>query len=321
MTDPHDAALREAAERRAERFEREGIRPGAQLRAAGLPNGGARRLSTKDVSAPSQLRASQQKRDGKSFIVVEGYYTVTDRLYDMWDWAGPYREGVRAGAGKRTTDAKPDVVYLTNHAGLALARTITDPPTLLLGYDSAGSTNEAWLNPTRPDVQMLAAGIEDGITTEQSFAFMIERGEWSPDFTEFWIEDYEIDRGDVSAVNYGANPYTSVTARSREILADLDHLPDGAARAALDLLQRRVDPNRRAMTPAEASVVSQVLGWLSAIDNIVDEGQETLAAFLNVPSPDPDEVDDMQANSTTRPAQKRADGGDVSIYEAMLAVD
>jgi hypothetical protein len=46
-------------------------------------------------------------------------------------------------------------------------------------------------------------------------------------------------RGDVSAVNYGANPYTSIAARSAELLRDLDRLPAGAARAALERLQAR----------------------------------------------------------------------------------
>jgi hypothetical protein len=83
--------------------------------------------------------------------------------------------------------------------------------------------------------------IDDKNVTEMSFAFMIEDGKWSPDFTEYRINAYDIDRGDVSAVNYGANPYTSVAARAREILADLDHLNPGAARAALERLQHRPD--------------------------------------------------------------------------------
>jgi hypothetical protein len=64
---------------------------------------------------------------------------------------------------------------------------------------------------------------------------------WSPDYTEYRIQEVDLDRGDVSAVNYGANPYTSIAARSREILDALDRLPAGAARAAMDRLTKRGD--------------------------------------------------------------------------------
>jgi HK97 family phage prohead protease len=243
MTDDHDDALREAGAKRAERFAREGVLDGGQVRSGiMLPNGAARRVSTKDQGAPSQLRAKKVDRDGKQFFQVEGYYTVYGQLYEMWDWAGPYSEGVRLGAGVTTTAAKPDVVFLTNHAGLAMARTVAEPfPSLELWSDETGGGDRAFLNPARQDVKDLVTAIDDGTITEQSFAFMIERGEWSPDFTEFWILEYNIDRGDVSAVNYGANPYTSIAARSREILDALDHLPAGAARAAIDRLQHRQD--------------------------------------------------------------------------------
>lgn len=232
--------IREAADKRRERFERDGGLTEAQQRSAALPNGAARRVSTKDQCAPSQLRAKKVDRDGKPFYQVEGYYTVYERGYEMWDWAGPYTEIVSAGAGEKTTAANPDVVYLVNHAGLAMART-TSAGTLELWSDEIGGGNRAFLNPQRQDVKDLVLGIDDKVVTEQSFAFMITLGQWSPDYTEFRINEYNIDRGDTSAVNYGANPYTSVAARSREILDALEHLPAGAARAALDRLNDRPD--------------------------------------------------------------------------------
>lgn len=257
MTDDHAAALREAGQKRAERFAREGAPTNGQVRGGiMLPNGAARRVSTKDQAAPSQLRAKKVDRDGKQFFQVEGYYTVYERGYEMWDWAGPYTEIVSLGAGEATTKANPDVVFLVNHAGLAMARTVSVPPTLELSSDETGGGNRAWLNPTRQDVKDLVAAVEDGTITEQSFAFMIVSGQWSPDYTEFRINEYDIDRGDTSAVNYGANPYTSVAARSREILDALDHLPAGAARAALDRLNHRTDlaEERKTPVPVGASI-------------------------------------------------------------------
>jgi ATP-dependent protease ClpP protease subunit/phage head maturation protease len=243
------AARREAAAKRAERFAREGLPVGGQVRGGiMLPNGAARRLSTKDLAAPAQLRAKMVERGGKTFYQVEGYFTVYERGYEMWDWAGPYTEIVTRGSGKRTIGSNPDVVFLVNHSGLAMARTVAD--TLELWDDATGGGDRAFLNPTRQDVKDLVAAIDDGTITEQSYAFMIESGEWSPDFTEFRINDYELDRGDVSAVNYGANPYTSVAARSREILDALEHLPAGAARVALDRLNHRADLGEQRKIPA-----------------------------------------------------------------------
>jgi HK97 family phage prohead protease len=248
MTDPHEDAVREAAAKRAERFEREGWLANGQVRGGVmLPNGAARWVSTKDQGAPAQLRAKKVEKDGKSFLQLEGYYTVYERGYEMWDWAGPYTEIVTLGAGEKTTAANPDVVYLVNHAGLAMARTVSG--TLDLWSDETGGGNRAWLNPQRQDVKDLVAAVDDKTITEQSFAFMITSGQWSPDYTEFRINEYDIDRGDTSAVNYGANPYTSVAARSREILDALEHLPAGAARAALDRLNHRPDLTEEQKTP------------------------------------------------------------------------
>jgi HK97 family phage prohead protease len=246
----------EAAAKRRAHFEAHGG-PGDQLRhAATLPNGGARRVSTRDLDAPSQLRAKKVDRDGKQFYEVTGYFTVYERGYEMWDWAGPYTEVVSAGAAEETIAAGPDVVFLVNHAGLAMARTVSG--TLELWSDDTGGGNRVFLNPTRQDVKDLVAAVEDGTITEQSFGFMITAGQWSPDYMEFRINSFDMDRGDTSAVNYGANPYTSVSARAREILDSLDQLPAGAARAALDRLQHRTDltdPSPEQMQQAEQAAM------------------------------------------------------------------
>jgi hypothetical protein len=59
----------------------------------------------------------------------------------------------------------------------------------------------------------------------------------------YTITEVDIDRGDVSAVNYGANPATSMSARAKQALDAIDHL-DGAplvaaaARATARLAER-----------------------------------------------------------------------------------
>jgi len=241
MTEP-SVQMRDAAERRAEAASSSSADMQSRLQ---VPGGAARMVDTAwlkrgDQPMPPRLRAKKVEKDGKPFYLVEGYYTVYERGYEMWDWAGPYTEIVSAGAGEKTTNANPDVVFLVNHRGLAMARTHV-AGTLELWSDETGGGDRAWLNPARSDVKDLVLNIEDGVTTEQSFAFMITSGQWSPDYMEYRINEYDIDRGDTSAVNYGANPYTSIAARSREILDALDQLPAGVARAALDRLNHRTD--------------------------------------------------------------------------------
>jgi len=113
--------------------------------------------------------------------------------------------------------------------------------TLDLGMVDDGLGSDAWLNPKRQDVSDLVVAVEDKNITEMSFAFMLDDGWWSEDFETFKISKVDLDRGDVSAVNYGANPYTSISARSREIFADLDQFPPGMARAVFQRLAARTD--------------------------------------------------------------------------------
>lgn len=190
---------------------------------------------------PAQLRAELVDYKGQQRYHVHGHASVVNTPYEMWDTFGPYMEVIDGDAFTRTLAAGPDVAFLVNHKGVTMARTTND--SLRLGMDSVGLAVEAWLNPKRQDVSDLVVAIQDRDVDEMSFAFMLPDGggQWSSDMQTFRITDLELDRGDVSAVNYGANPYTDVAARSREILADLDHLPAGAARAAVARLQQRSD--------------------------------------------------------------------------------
>jgi phage head maturation protease len=157
----------------------------------------------------------------------------------MWDWAGPYTEIVSESAADVTLKADPEVVWRLNHSGTPMARTTNGR--LELWADATGLGDRAWLNPKRADVEQLVTAIRDGDVTEQSFMFVIVSGQWSPDYTEYRINEFDLDRGDVGPVTYGANPFTSVAARSGQILAALPQLPVLAAREALSVLQHRSD--------------------------------------------------------------------------------
>ncbi len=93
-----------------------------------------------------------------------------------------------------------------------------------------------------------------------SFAFRIVRGEWSPDYTQYRILEVDLDRGDVSAVNYGANPNTSISARAKQAIAAVDELPAPYLRAlaarAGERLGDTAEPQAIEAPPASARSVS-----------------------------------------------------------------
>jgi HK97 family phage prohead protease len=208
--------LREAADKRAEAADKARSTDPDKLgrsfqRAA--PGGVVERWS---APMTVEMRAEEVTRNGKSFLLLSGMASVYERSYDMWDYYGPYTEVVSEGAGKVSLSGSPDVVNLANHRGNALARTISG--TLDLSEPGGGLLSEAYLNPKRQDAMDQYNAVEDGSMTEMSFAFRIAEGRWSPDYTEYRIDAYDIDRGDTSQVNFGANPETSVEARASRFL-------------------------------------------------------------------------------------------------------
>ena len=139
---------------------------------------------------------------------LAGWASVTERAYDM----GYYQETIKRGAFGKTLAETPDVQLLLNHEGLPLARTISG--TLRLTEDDRGLHVDADLNPEDPDVQRLAPKVQRGDIDQMSFAFRVVRQAWDDDYENREIAEVNIDRGDVSVVNQGANPATSFTMRS-----------------------------------------------------------------------------------------------------------
>lgn len=183
---------------------------------------------------PVQLEVRAGKKGGKC-RTIEGYASVVDEPYQMYDWYGEYTEVVREGAFARTLNADPQVQLLLNHGGLSMA--YTRAGTLRLAEDSTGLHMSADLNTDRSDVGDMLAAIEDGAVDEMSFAFRVTRQTWSPDYDQRDITEVDLHRGDVSVVNFGANPATSVGALRA---ADLARIDDDTARAMLAGLSRRL---------------------------------------------------------------------------------
>ena len=221
-----------AAARRASVVTR-ATEPG-QRRCAAAPGAGLERMVTRaDI-------ALRDKADS-STLEFDGYATVYERGYEMWDWYGPYTEIMSAGAGEDSLKTPNlDVPLVLQHMQLhRIARTTNG--SLLLNEDDNGlRTLAPELDPTDLDVQMIAPKLRSGLIDEMSFAFRITEGVWSPDYTEYRIKSYDIHRGDVAIVGFGANPFTSGGLRAESDLRSLlrDASDDEARSVLSELLQR-----------------------------------------------------------------------------------
>lgn len=156
-------------------------------------------------------------------LVLTGYASVFDKPYEVL--GGPpygWTERVDRGAFDETLAAKPDLHLLINHEGMPLARTKSG--TLRLATDSTGLHVEASLDPSDPDVQRLNPKMARGDMDEMSFAFRVKRDEWSNDDSQRLLTEVSLHKGDVSVVNFGANPATS--AQMNSVGAALDYLAD-----------------------------------------------------------------------------------------------
>ena len=174
---------------------------------------------------PFQDMEIREKPDGTGGTTLEfnGYASVTETPYEMHDMFGPYTEIVRRGAFTKTIADGCDTTFLMNHDGMTMARTKSG--TLRLSEDSTGLHANADLDATRADVQALRSGIARGDIDEMSFAFRTIRDTWSPDYDQRDMIELSLNKGDVSAVNYGANPATSGPGVSLRSLLQVD-LPD-----------------------------------------------------------------------------------------------
>jgi HK97 family phage prohead protease len=167
--------------------------------------------------------------DGSGLVRFEGHASVTESPYEMWDFFGPYSEVVSASAFDVTLQrAGLDVPFVLGHDQLRrMARTTNG--SLQLSMDDSGLLTRADLDPTDKDVEYILPKLRSGLIDEMSFAFRIVRGLWSPDYTEYRVEEVDIHRGDVAIVGFGANPSTDAGLRAE--VQD----PRTRARAALAL--------------------------------------------------------------------------------------
>ena len=179
-----------------------------------------RSSSSVDSRAAMSAKAVMEFRDADSGgLNFHGLASAYERGYVMHDIFGEYTEVVTAGAGALSlARADLDVPLVLQHDSMRrIARTSNG--TLTLRETDAGLEVEApSLDGEDADVAYIAPKIRSGLIDEMSFMFRIKRGTWSPDYTEYRIDEYDIHRGDVAIVGYGANPYTATELRTAPVV-------------------------------------------------------------------------------------------------------
>ena len=198
-----------AARERSQNVRQQSHRPPQRRNGADIASARA----TAPLTARLQVIRAAAAPEAAPVVTLEGVASAYEQPYEMWDAYGPYTEVVSAGAGEKTLKADPDVKYLFNHRGMPMASTRTDTLTLV-ETDNGLHTLANPLMTLATSVEVVLA-VEAGLINEMSFAFTITRGSWNADYTEYRIHEYNIDRGDVSPVTYGANPFTSIDTRSQ----------------------------------------------------------------------------------------------------------
>lgn len=294
----------------------------------------------RSLSTPFEARAASD-----SELRLTGYASVFNNPYPIFGGPkeGGFDETVDARAFEQTLRGKPDLHLLINHEGMPLARTKSG--TLNLSTDKHGLLVDASLDRQDPDVQRLERKMLRRDIDEMSFAFRTIRDEYrdyddnvvdyfDPAAVKRTLLEVSLDKGDVSVVNFGANPATS-TELQRALRA-LSSADDGmlaevrakgvnlaGAQRNIGRLLAREAQGKRALDPDDVNMLTQAMGWFTAIDSIVDgvvegdpelqgvdlatliasvdtivdEAQEAIAAYLGVPTPDPDDADGDEPRS------------------------
>ncbi len=231
--DVYAAAARERARCVVQRSNRPSQRRCAESGVALRSPDRAAAAATPGMRASFTVERAAGAEDSE--VLLRGHATVYEEPYQMWDMWGPYTEVVSAGAGANSLAGGPDVKFLFNHRDMPMARTNNGegPGSLLLEEDDHGLLSLARPLMSLQLSQQVVLATEAHLIDEMSFAFVIVRGTWNADYTEYRIHEYDINRGDTSAVTYGANPFTDIAAERDAPAAGLDAARKAAARNTL----------------------------------------------------------------------------------------
>lgn len=258
-------------------------------------------LERRTFSAPDM--EIREMSDGT--LRLMGHASVTETPYDV---GGLYTETIRRGAFRRTLGETPDVALLLNHEGLPLAR--TSAGTLRLAEDDRGLLVDADLDPEDQDTQRLARKMRRGdLDGQMSFAFQATGQAWSDDYSRRDITSVSIHRGDVSIVNFAANPAAVASIRSLDAAdATARYTRQQVVDALLEWHEWRALTREqrigKTLSSATVDVLTNVLTTVGSAGSLIDaasdtieEAQSLLAQLMDAPDPNADDADNTDDGS------------------------
>lgn len=151
-------------------------------------------------------------REDSGSVIVEGYAAVFDQPTNIGD---VFTEVVARGAFKNALARGDDTEFLINHGGLPLARSTAG--NLTMTEDDHGLKIRAVLDPSDPDVQRIIPKMRAKMLDQMSFAFQATGQRWDTPADGMDVRTItDVVLYDVSIVNRGAYPQTSIALRSRD---------------------------------------------------------------------------------------------------------
>ena len=165
-----------------------------------------------------ELRAANVEAEEKSFV-VEGYATTFGDTYELYrDGDYVVKENVDRNAFANTDMS--DVVFQIDHEGRVYARTRNG--SLGLEIDEHGLKTRTDLSLTSGSREVYDS-IQAGLYDRMSFAFTVTKDSFTEEaqadgttvLTRTILEVGKL--YDVSAVSFPANPYTDISARSKDV--------------------------------------------------------------------------------------------------------
>jgi HK97 family phage prohead protease len=181
-------------------------------------------------------------REGETGLVVEGYAALFDTPTDI---GGVFIEQIARGAFKSALERGDDVEFLINHGGLPIARSTAG--NLWLEEDDKGLKMRAVLDPSDPDVMRIVPKMRAGMLDQMSFAFQATGQRWDTPAEGMDVRTItDVVLFDVSVVNRGAYPETSIALRSREeAKAEADKAKREAEKKADRYFERKAEAEHK----------------------------------------------------------------------------
>lgn len=167
------------------------------------------KMQKRTIEVESQFHT----RDEDDSLRIEGYFSVFNSIYELWDYA---TEEIERGAFTETLDG--DIRALIDHdSRLVLGRTTAG--TLELREDDHGLFGSIIINPKDSDAMNLYERVKRGDVSQCSFGFEIlkEETETSDDGSQIHWRIQKVKLHEVSVCTFPAYKETEVSARKEQV--------------------------------------------------------------------------------------------------------